>query len=317
MGALWLASEQREAQMPTSGDETTVTAAEISRSFGEWQSKALTKRVVITHYGKARLVLLSVEELDKLQVPQTEKVIDDVEIRSSARINGVLSQIDESFCALDANLNVTDINRAGECYFGIAKADLIGRSVRESILSTPDSLLWSRLKNLLRTGTGFEISYRSLLYPGSTVHMRAFPYNAGAGVLFRTEANDQGKYQELWSALQAAVCTDPTRAVLRLNVRGGISVVHDHFCAMTGFSRDRLKTLLLTEIVHPHERLRLSKSINSALRLSSAKPEIYHFLTKEGGERRLRLTMGAASEVPIPDSLLVLVVDIDGESSAA
>lgn len=43
-----------------------ITAAEFQRELGRWQDEAMRRPLRITRHGRARLVLLSVEEFDRL-----------------------------------------------------------------------------------------------------------------------------------------------------------------------------------------------------------------------------------------------------------
>ena len=43
-----------------------VSAAEFQRELGRWQDEAMRRPLRITRHGRARLVLLSVEEFDRL-----------------------------------------------------------------------------------------------------------------------------------------------------------------------------------------------------------------------------------------------------------
>jgi prevent-host-death family protein len=43
-----------------------ITAAEFQRELGRWQDEAMRRPLRITRHGRARLVLLSIEEFDRL-----------------------------------------------------------------------------------------------------------------------------------------------------------------------------------------------------------------------------------------------------------
>lgn len=45
----------------------TATAAEIQRNFGHWQDKALQQPVRVTRNGRPKVVILSVEEYQRLR----------------------------------------------------------------------------------------------------------------------------------------------------------------------------------------------------------------------------------------------------------
>lgn len=49
-----------------SGSGNSVAAAEVIRNFGFWQQQALQKPLVVTHHGRARVMLISTEHFEAL-----------------------------------------------------------------------------------------------------------------------------------------------------------------------------------------------------------------------------------------------------------
>ena len=127
-------------------DEThwgaSVSAADISRNFGEWQSKAMLKPVVITHHGRARLVLQSIEAFERGQNAGEPGASHDEAQHVTARLRSLLGQIPEGFFAIDPDFRLTDVNRVGELYFGVAREDMIGRDLRDMVPETRRSVAW-------------------------------------------------------------------------------------------------------------------------------------------------------------------------------
>lgn len=60
-----------------------ITAAEFQRELGRWQDEAMRRPLRITRHGRARLVLLSVEEFDRLM--RRDRVAIRVEDLSEAQ----------------------------------------------------------------------------------------------------------------------------------------------------------------------------------------------------------------------------------------
>jgi len=82
---------------------SVITSAEFQRNFGLYQDKALTEPVTITKDGQERLVLLSVEEYQRLK-RRDRRVFatEDLSATEIAAIEG--SRMDERHNHLDAEL---------------------------------------------------------------------------------------------------------------------------------------------------------------------------------------------------------------------
>ncbi len=113
-----------------------VSAGEISRNFGEWQSKALQTPVTITHHGRPRLILASVEAFENQQAGGAGSNA------LTAQFQAVLSQMKEAFFALDAEFRVIEVNQPAALYFGSAKEALVGHDLRERVPALRDSVAW-------------------------------------------------------------------------------------------------------------------------------------------------------------------------------
>jgi len=277
----------------------------------------MSKPIVITHHGRPRLILQSLDGYVGLDFLSAADRPRSSELRTTAKLRGILGQIQEGFIAFDAEFLIADVNRVAELYLGFAREDLIGRDIRDLIPATVDSLVWGHIVRVLRTGEACEFNARSTVHPDASMAMRAFPYDDGVGMIFsNTTRDDQAQAeQQWWRAIQAAAAADPLAAIIRLNVRGGIEYADENFCTMTGFSEGELKTYLLTEIVHPQERLILARAINECLRQASLKPLIVRLLTREGAERDLKLTMGSVFEGLLPQGLVIRVYDMQTSHS--
>lgn len=81
----------------------TVPAGDVQRNFSLWQDKALRKPVEITRHGRARLVLLSVEEYRRLKRRDREVLgLDDFTDADLAAI--AEAQVPDEYAPLDDEL---------------------------------------------------------------------------------------------------------------------------------------------------------------------------------------------------------------------
>jgi PAS domain S-box-containing protein len=164
----------------------SVSAGELSRNFGAWQSRALAEPVTITHHGQPRLVLASVAAFKRGGTDADE---DAEGRRARTRLRVVLNEIDEGFIAFDPGLRIVELNRAAELYLGAEREQLVGRDLRDLTPQTRGSALWDCLQRAMRSGRVVEREIRAWVRPGGALRVRAFPLDERHGaVLFQPRA---------------------------------------------------------------------------------------------------------------------------------
>jgi PAS domain S-box-containing protein len=295
--------------------DSTVTAADISRNFGEWQNKAMSAPITITHHGRARLVLSSVDHYQARGENGTSIRADAWQ--ANAKIHAVLSQMQDGFLAFDARLRITDANAAAELFVGVAKDQLIGRDLREILPRTQNSIAWDHFGRVLRNGQPVEFQIRSVLHDGVRLKVKAFPFDdKGMAVIF-TNLGAQEEATELvrrLNAMQAAVRAEAGLALIRINPRGGIDAVDPAFQDMTGFSETQLLDLLMIDIIHVHHRYSFTRALNAVVREGSVKTVVATILARDGEERSFRFHLGVAENETIPEEIMVCVASLNERS---
>ena len=294
-----------------SSDDTTVSAADISRNFGDWQSKALQWPVTITHHGRPRLMLVSVEAFKNAE-PKRE--VDEPAAELSAQFRSVLSHIKEAFYALDQNFQVIEANAAAEDYFGLTREAMLGNDLRELIPHTRDSFAWDIYRRVMTTGELAEFKVKASIRGRPKLNVKAFPYDGGGvGVMFTSLeiADQESVLRKRGEGLFKALKCEPALSVAVLNGRGGIELASDAFCALTGFDRGQLETLTLAELVGAAERAPLVKALNEALREDAPTSIDVTLMTKAGGDKKVRLSLGAAAHDVVADEIVVCAVDVE------
>jgi PHD/YefM family antitoxin component YafN of YafNO toxin-antitoxin module len=84
-------------------DMLTVSAAEFQRNFGRYQDEALKQPLSITRNGRDRLVVLAVEEYQRLK--RRDRVVRLTEDMSAAEIEAIANtEMDPRHNHLDAEL---------------------------------------------------------------------------------------------------------------------------------------------------------------------------------------------------------------------
>lgn len=295
---------------------STVSAADISRNFGDWQSKALQSPVTITHHGRPRLILASVDAFQGfLSHPENSAAGGML----ATQLRTVLNQMREAFYALSADFRVIDINPAAELYLGVTRDSLLGKDIREAFPELRDSIAWDFFIRVIRTGELAEFKLRARMRGNPMLNVRAFPYDGGGvGVIWTTAeaAEEASVLRTQRDALFNAMAYESAFSVIALNVRGGIEQMNDAFCGLTGFERAQLETLTLAELVHNGDRTSLMQAMNATVRENAPKSAVVRLLVRDGSQRNVRLSMSVAAHNAAPEEIIVCALDLDTLAAA-
>jgi PAS domain S-box-containing protein len=293
-----------------SSDDRTVSAADISRNFGEWQSKALQSPVTITHHGRPRLMLLSIRAFNR---DAADAGAADSASALATQHRSLLSQMREEFFALDENFLVTDINPAAELYFGMTRDALIGRDFRDTVPASRESFAWTMFQRVMTTGEPAEFKVKGSVRGRPRLNVRVFPYDGGVGVMYTTALVEEqaSMLRTRGEALLKAMSCEPALSVAVLNARGGFELVDDAFCTLTGFSRAQLMSLTLVELAKAADQTGLTQALNATIRDGEPKALDLTVLHSSGEARKVRLTMGAAVHDVAPEEIVIGVLEFD------
>ncbi len=274
-----------------------ISAAEIGRNFGEWQSRAMTAPVVITHHGRDRLVLSSVSDFQTRNEQRAVKPDgDDALIRQRLKLRTLVAHVHECFIAFDADMKVVDANNKAEIFFGMSLEDMLGNDIRRDDSPIGNSISWEYYRRILRL-TNEPVSFlaESSIYQGVTLAFTAFPFDGDVGVLFSSTSPHEEAIRRLRRerALLAAVSADPILSELHLSLRGGIMEADQSFAAMSGFSNAELGKMMLADLLHPHDRGGVTRALDAALRNVSSATVETRLLARNGDVHKLRLNFSA------------------------
>jgi prevent-host-death family protein len=291
----------------------SASAADISRNFGDWQSKAMTGPVTITHHGRPRLVLASIDLFKEMSLPPASESGQAEFSHTNAQLRAVLNQMRDGFMALDSDLKMVDVNPAAELYLGISRDECLGRDVRDINPEVVDSIALDFYKRVLRTREPVEFKVKFAWRDRPYVNMQVFPYDdGGVAVIFANLASREEAdiLRAQVNATAAALHGHPGLSMIRLNLRGGFEVVDDAFCEMVGFPRSQLSGLLLSDIVHLRDRLVLAHVLNDCIRDQSTRVAIVTLMPRDGRDQQFRLSMSICLHEGAPAGVVVCVVDI-------
>ena len=290
----------------------SVSAADISRNFGEWQSRALSAPLTITHHGRARLVLMSIEEFDRLgHMPESRCAAGAWQ--GDARLHAVANQMRDGFLSFSENLTITDANVAAELHLGVDRDRMVGRDLRDVVPGSRTSILFEHLNWVQRTRQPSEHQLRSMAHEGWRMSFRLFPYDeSGVAMIFNSlkPAEEAGRLMRRFQALEALVRAGPDTALIRLNARGEIGAIDSAFLQITGFAEPQLLGLLLIDIIEPGSRGIFSRALNRTLKTGDPQQLVIVILGRDGEPRRLGMCLSCADAETAPDEVFVAIADL-------
>lgn len=235
-----------------------VTAAEIIRNFGFWQQRALAQPLTITHHGRARVMMISAEEYERLhQNAPAGGAPPDIDM--------LADNLREGFVMHDADLRVVKINRAAEAFLGARRDELLGFDVKGGRPEGP-AALQNVLKRVLRTGEIVEYEADSALFPGRKISLRSFPYRDGVATLFlnQTEHERLRLAADELEASRAAIAATGRVGLARIDGKGMLASADSCFERIAGAALAELVTRNLIERVAAPDRDRVQLAFAKA-----------------------------------------------------
>lgn len=274
------------------GEPAVVTAGDISRNFGQWQDRALSGPVIVTHHGRPRVVLVSADVYSSWNASAPTGQDSGAFETSRAAI---LDHMAEAFMALDDRLRITAVNHVFEALMGASASQIVGRSWADLFPPFTRAVLEERLKRVLHTGEAqeFEASGDGLGRRRYSVHL--FPHPGGVAALIqnRTAEQDLRLQAHEAKALEGALAALSQVMVLRLNARGLLTEVSKPFADLVGFTQDELAERRLADLARLAERAELAAALEAVMESARAALLTATLMTKDGGELPVQIGVSA------------------------
>ena len=276
------------------GEPSTVTAGEISRNFGQWQDRALSGPVIVTHHGRPRVVLVSADYYSnsKADAPREQ---DAASFETSQA--AILDHMAEAFMALDGQLRISAVNHTFESLVGLSASQMVGRSWEGLFPAVTRAALAERLKRVLGSGEALDFEASGDGLGGRRYSVRAFPYRGGVAVLIqnRTAEHEMRSQLRQAQALEMALAALSDVMVLRLDASGLLTEVGEAFARLVGQTTEELTARRLADLVAPSDQGALASALDRVTRSGEPAELTARLLVQEGGERPVRL--GAAAVI--------------------
>lgn len=228
----------------------TVSSAELTRNFAYWQDRAMHGPVTITYHGRPRYVLLAAESWD------AERSISDGEsARRELEYQFLVEHMDGGLLVADTALRITDASSATALILGRSAATLVGSPITDVLPGSTHATVLSSLRHVLRSGEQAQFDLLLDEENGTRLRVRAFPWVEGVALLLRVsfEDDEEARLAEQ-TALERARQAHGRIEVLRLTVRGTVTMVEAEFAKLVGLARERILGLRFSDLLAVRDR---------------------------------------------------------------
>ena len=291
----------------------SITAAEIIRNFGFWQQQALTRPLTVTHHGRARVMLISMDEYERLKgdqiVPRSEHVASSDQ--PSGKLDAVLASMAEGFVLFDAKLDILDVNGVAEAYFGQTRSQLTGLPVTAIFPDETDSVAIEWIRRVRRTGEIATFETASAQNADRKISVRVFPYRDQIACIFLniTEQERLREHAAEWKAACDVIGRHDGVSLAKLDGRGRVTSADADFTRFTGFEASELAHVKLFDIVAPSSRKRLQNAFEDVMLTRQCVHLDVTVMVKNGAERTLAFSLAPLMRDVSAYAVMALITD--------
>ncbi|WP_162301978.1 PAS domain-containing protein [Croceibacterium ferulae] len=278
-----------------------VTSADFVRHFGGWQDRASKSPIVVTHHGRARLIVLSPEKFAEMASNDEEHAISDATSRSTdaAGLEILTDSMDECFIAFDTDLRVVQVNAAICAYLRVGRSQLEGRTLAASVPQSNGSLAYANVVCALESGKSATLEVQSIIYPDRWLRVKTFPFSTGSACLFRdvTEEVEARDAVDIQLATRQALVAHGMVGRCVLTVRATFREVDAAFAALVDLEPQGLLRARFCDIFPLNRRAEAREFVESVLETGKAATLDTRLLRRGHAEEEVRLSMAALTGV--------------------
>lgn len=275
-------------------EREAVTAAEIIRNFGYWQQQALTHPITITHHGRARVLLISADEYERLrQAGSAPERPGTGQPPGRVHASLLLENMAEGFILVGRDMRILDMNSVAAAFSGVDRDGMMGRGAAELFPANVQSVIMERIQRVLRTGEASQMEATSALHGDRIMNLRIFPAAENVGLLFTNITEQEQMRGSLgeWRACGEIVANHTQVSLARLDSRGRIVTADTQFADVTGFSASELNQVKFFDIIAPSHRKRLVTAFEDMMTRREPLVMEASVMVKQGSERLVQLSM--------------------------
>ncbi|HVI98439.1 MAG TPA: PAS domain-containing protein [Sphingomonas sp.] len=259
-----------------------VSASQLVRRFGHWQTVANERPVFILHHGSPRWALMSMPLLSSL----ADDADHDTHAARLAALHDItLDHMRTMMIVLDAELVVTAINAAARAYLSLSDRDAVGRPLAAIVPEPRRALIVDAAARVRDTGIAEAVDFESSLFAHRRLQAQFTPFDRGIALFFE----DMSLADDLAAARTSAdrlseLCEASGRvATGRLTARGLIEGVAGSLAKMAGVPEDQLRGVRLTSLIDVADRPRVNAAIDAVFERAQ-RAHIDTILLRHGAE---------------------------------
>ncbi len=277
-----------------------VSSADIVRNFGLWQDRASHAPVVVTNRGRPRYVLVSFDQWETSDDRTAPPVAPATE--RDAEYKALVERMAGGFVILDEALAVREMSTAAAVLIGCTVDRARGSPIAPLLDRLGIGVAVAELQRVLQSG---EDSRFDLPLPGDhnrRLRGHAYPWVTGVALGLTPYYETQA---DLWlgeqRALEKARNEHGGVFVLRLSVRGTVSMVDDKAVALLGLTRERILQARFVDLLALSARAEARDAVERVLSGTADATAFDSAILTNGGEER-RVTIALA---PIADGFAI------------
>lgn len=262
--------------------QVRVTSAEFVRHFGEWQDRAATGPILITHHGRERLVAMSTTSYVDLR----ERALAEMPLAGID--DDLIEHLAEGVLLVGGALQIIAINRVAAACLNLSCPGIVGTA-----LDRDGGPLSVALARAAHAGEDHVFDARSPSHAGRWLRLRCFPYREGAACLVRdvTEEIAARRRTEERAAIGGALFALERGGHARLSPRGIFVEVDAALAALAGYTPDMLTRTRLIDLLALERRAIASGHLDHVLAGGEARAFDTQLLARCGARQDARIAL--------------------------
>jgi PAS domain S-box-containing protein len=241
----------------------TVSSAEITRNFGYWQDQVARGPLTITHHGRPRCVLTTIDAWNAVSGAGQG---DTAGAERELEYHFLIEHMDSGLVVIDDQLRLIEASSLAALLLGRPVGELIGASIEEIMAPFGFGVVAAALRHVSQTGEETLFDLPLAAHDHSHLRVRALLWPRGIALILRVQKdeNEQLRYVE-HLALEKARQAHGLTTAARITVRGTIATVEAGFATMVGLPAERIAGVRLVDLVAVPERATARNAIETVL----------------------------------------------------
>lgn len=287
--------------------EHRVTASDLVRQFGVWQSRAAQAPVYILHRGRPRLVLTSVDLMEALCAPHLDAGGE------AHRLQALLGATDAIVLMVDRQRRVTASSRLARAALG----EIDGIPV-DRIADRSATFLAAAIDRVIASGMAETAEIGANGYPGRRWRCAIEPMPEGAVLVIRDITEDLALAERIaeLDAREAATRINGAAATVRLGLRGYIERATPSLVALTGIAADALETARFVTLVDVASRVALGDALERVLDRGEEQRVAARLLVNRAEPRAVAIGLAPVTRGAAPTGAIAHIVVSDMANGA-